>query len=526
MRRYGSLFDSAVHDEKTKRRFVRRAIDVNTNIPEATELELSGRLMTRLNCSQMTNFNTRSACAVRRRTFIAGAATLGVACFLSSFVSGCGVNDAHEATAADPKAKGGRPAPLVRVTQATKKTIRPRVVGVGTTTPRWMSIVASGADGVVSEFYVEQGDYVERSKPLAKLRMVSTDLGIAQQNAVLAERDQHLKELEAGSRSEDVEEAEAKMFAAEAIMKNTSDRLSRVKQLFDQKAINRDELDAAGERAEAGSQVHRAAKAVFERVKAGERKEVIEQARARVTAQREHVAFLEAEKGKRTTLAPFDGYVVQVQTFVGQWLSKGDPVLTLSMLDEIDVVVNVDQSDLKHVRLGSEARVHITGTDPADWTGKIVAVVPRSDWRQGSRNFPVEIRLNNQFFTADNQKRPVLKEGMIAEVTIEGEPVDVVLVPKDALVRTSRGTSIFTFAPSADDPKSGTTAQVSVELGTSEGKLIEVIPKPAPNGSAVKFDATSMVVTEGAERLRPFPQDVRIAEGTTPVEPPSEETAE
>jgi HlyD family secretion protein len=378
--------------------------------------------------------------------------------------------------------------------------------------------VASGADGIVTDFLVDQGQYVKQGDPLCQLRTRSTDLGIAEAKAVLAERAHQLEELERGSRTEDIAEAKAKLLAAEALMKITGNRLKRVNSLFGQKAVNQDEFEDATQRAEAARQAQNALKAAHERVTAGERPEVIAQARTRFEAQRERVAFLEAEKEKRRTLAPFGGYVVQVQTFVGQWLSKGDPIIVFSMLDEVDVVVNVDQSDLKHVQLGQNVKVRIPGTEPPVWEGLVVSIVPRSDWEEGSRSFPVEVRLKNRFYEAENEKRPVLKEGMMCEATFNGAPVDVVLVPKDALVRTSRGINIYTLTPSPDDAATGTTAQVPVKLGMSEGSFIQVLPQqPQDSASNPTIDANTLVVTEGAERLQPFPQEVRLAQTTPPA---------
>ena len=363
--------------------------------------------------------------------------------------------------------------------------------------------MASGADGLVNEFHVEEGQFVKQGDVLSVLRTVTTDLGIKEAVAELRERQEKLSELEAGSRAEDIAEAKAKMLAVEAVMKNMSNKLERVQRLFAKNAANQDELDDATEKSEGARQTFLATKATYDRVRAGPRKEEIEQARARNEAQREHVAFLEAEKQKRTTKAPFDGYVVKEQTYVGQWLSKGDPVATLARLDEVDVVVNVDQRDLSHVRLGQTTDVFVTGSRRRLWQGKIVQLVPRSDWITGSRGFPVKVRIKNEFEIVDGRRLPVLKEGMMAEVTFLGDPISALMVPKDALVRTSRGTIIFVFDPDQKKSNSGTVRRISVETGISEQATIQVIA----DGLAPEMQ----VVTEGAERLQDF-QTVQIAE--------------
>ncbi len=424
--------------------------------------------------------------------------------FLLPFVPafcGCDFTEPGEAASGGSPQEGPPPA-LVRVATVEQRSVSPRVIVVGSIVPKRTSIVASGADGLVDEFPVEAGQFVQTGDVLSVLRMVTTDLGIDEAKAVLRERKQKLDEFQKGSRPEEIAEAKANKLAAEAVVKNAAAKFQRAQRLFQQKALNQDELDDAEEKSKAAEQLFLAAQAIFERIEAGPRVEEIEQARARYEAQREQVKYLQAEKQKRTTKSPFDGYIVKEQTFKGQWLSKGDPVLTLAMLDEVDVVANVDQRDLRHIHLGQSVDVRVTGVRPRDWKGTIVHMVPRSDWQAGSRGFPVKVRLKNRQQVLDGKRMPVLKEGMMAEVTFAGSPIDALLVPKDALVRTSRGAILYIVDVAKDDPEVGSVRQIIVELGISEGTSIQIIADGIADGM--------QVVTEGAERLRPF-QNVRIA---------------
>ena len=426
---------------------------------------------------------------------------------------GCGLVDSKQVSAKGSK-KGSRPPALVEVAAVELRKVAPKIIVVGSIVPKRTSNVASGAEGIVDQFDVEEGQLVKKGETLSVLRMVTTDLDIKEAKSLLREREHQKAELENGSRPEEITEAQAKMLAAKAIMESTAATLARTQTLFARNATNQDELDAAQERAEAARQAHLAAEANFQLVKLGPRSEQIEQARARYQAQREHVAFLEAEKEKRITKAPFTGYVVQEHTYVGQWLSKGDPVVTLVLVDEVDAVVNVDQRDLKHVRLGNVADVKITASEKKDWQGQIVSLVPRSEWKSGSRSFPVKVRLSNEFEDANGQHLPVLKEGMMAEVTFAGEPYDALLVPKDSLVRTSRGLIINIFAPNPDNVESGTVRQIPVETGLSEVSRDGISQIEIKGAGLV---AGMQVVTAGAERLVPF-QPIQLSRERQPQE--------
>ena len=415
--------------------------------------------------------------------------------------SGSDVAKADGQPAGDSPPAGGPPPALVRVADVVEERISPRVMVVGTIRPRHTSIVASGSDGIVEEFLVEEGDFVKAGAVLSRLRMKSTDLDLDEQRAILAEREAMYQE-SLTPRPEAVEEAKARERAAEATFANAERQLNELRQLQNRNAAIPSQVDDAEDRLNEAQQNLAAAKAVYQLAAAGVRDEAKRQAKARLEAQQKHVAFLESEKEKRTTLAPFDGFVVEQHTYDGQWLAKGDPVVTLAQMDEVDAQVQVDQEFVREIRPGDEVQVRVPGTARLNWVGRVRSIVPRTDWEQGSRSFPVIVRIANEFDDADPMRVPALREGMMAEAEFFGDETDAVLVPKDALVRTSRGTFVFALNPlQGDQPPS--VSMILVETGISREAQIQV--------TAAELHAGMKVVTEGAERLRPF-QAVTVLE--------------
>ena len=76
--------------------------------------------------------------------------------------------------------------------------------------------------------------------------------------------------------------------------------------LSERGAANPSEVKDAQDTLDAAEQTQLAAVALLSKV-SNPRPETVMQAEARVEAQAKHVAFLEAEREKRTTKAPFDG---------------------------------------------------------------------------------------------------------------------------------------------------------------------------------------------------------------------------
>lgn len=491
-------------------------------------------------------------------------AALSSAAFALTTLSGCSKK------AGEGEAKsGGRPPTLVRVQPITKVEVAPKVIVVGTVTAKRKSIVASGANGVVEVYQVDEGEWVKTGDVLSVLRMETSRRQVAEARSVADEREQIWEETKS-SRPEEIAEARYKMEAARKTHEAAERHEARMKAALQRGAINEDQYEDAQERHKVAEAMLQAAAASYQRIKLGPRKEQREQARYRYLAQQERVAYLVAEQAKRTTKAPFAGYVTREHSYVGQWLSKGDPVATLAMLDEVDVVVNVDQKDLHHVHLGETADVEIAGyeltaitnqkqqtligilrTESLDsiqletadgkvhtiarsevasrevrpWKGRILQVVPKSEWETGSRGFPVKVRIRNRFrmMTVESpdgktpprkRRMPVLKEGMIAAVTFKGTKFPTLLAPKDALVRTTQGMRMNIFRPSQESPDLGSTVQVTVRTGVSVGERIEVTVVPSGKGEPTEISEGTEVVTEGGERLLPVQGNVKAARET------------
>ena len=468
---------------------------------------IPARLGRRMNERNVTNKNhprLRSLHAMKVSLAIAG---------LLLCVTGCPSGPVGEATGEQANSPAGNAPPaLVRVQTIRREEVAPRLLAVGTVRPRHFSTIASAAEGVVDEFPVEQGSFVTAGTVLSRLRMLSTDLALDQQRAVLSERAAEYEQI-LEPRQEDVDEARGQQLAARAAFENADRRLKELQSLQGRGAATSSSVEEAELLVEETRQRLVAAEAVYRRTSAGERPEEKARARSRLEAQQKQVAFLESEKEKRITRAPFDGFIVSEETYLGQWLSRGDPVVRMARLDEVDVEVPVDQAFVSQVPRGAALKIRVVGTPNPDsesglWEGTVQSVIPRSDWESGSRSFPVIVRIANKLTGPADAPRPMLREGMMAEVEFFGTPVEATLVPKDSLVRTSRGIFVFAVNPVAED-QPPSVRQVMVETGISQDGWIQVIADDLNPGTAV--------VTEGAERLRPF-QAIQILpdSGDTP----------
>lgn len=369
-------------------------------------------------------------------------------------------------------------------------------VFVGTVHPVRRSVVGSAVDGRVTEFAVDAGDRVKAKQPLAQLLTKQLEIQIAAAEADERLKQEELRELKNGARPEELKEAKAKTAVAQALHDYMQQKLQRTKALFERNAVSEDQMQDDVSKTLAAAQALVAAQAAEELVVAGPRPERIAQAEARAAIAQEEVNRLRDLLVKHTITAPFDGYVVREHTEVGQWIRSGELVAEVEDLSEVELEAQVLENYLDHVRVGTEARIEIPAVPKRLFVARVTAVVPRGDER--SRNFPVRLRLKNQF---DAAGEPLVKSGMFARIWLPTEHRDsVLLVPQDALVLGGASPMVYAAAPDRTDPQKTTVVPVPVQIGTVFGGYVEV------TGS---LEAGTNVVIEGNERLRPG-QEVRV----------------
>lgn len=339
------------------------------------------------------------------------------------------------ALAGPPKKRGGPPPALVRVSPVLEKMVITRVMLVGTAEPWSETIVASEEAGLVRKMLVDEGDKVTKNQTLCIQDASQLRLKIEAARAVVAE-------------------AAANQTRAER-------EWGRLKQLYSIKSVSKKAYEDAQFEAEAA--VKRVAR-----------------------LQVDLYTLLDQIK-KKVIYAPVSGTVIERHTLVGQWLGKGDPVVTLTVMNPIRVMVPVPERYVSRINKGDSAEVIFDALPGRTFKGVIDAIIPKAD--RAGRTFPVRIEI-------PNPKEPI-KAGMLGRATLPvGNPYKAMLIPKDAVVLSGAGKSVYVI-------NDQTAHIVRVKTGPAHGSLIEV---------EGKLKAGQKVAVRGNERLRPG-QRVKVVSG-------------
>ena len=152
----------------------------------------------------------------------------------------------------------------------------------------------------------------------------------------------------------------------------------------------------------------------------GFRKEDIEAARGRLAEAQGHVAELDARLREAELTAPADAVVEVVSVRPGDLVPAGRIVITLLEASQLWVKVYVPETDLAHVRLGQHATVHVDSFGNRAFDGHVGQIASQAEFLP--RNVQTKSDREHQVFGVkiyvDNAQQ-VLKSGMSATVRLE-----------------------------------------------------------------------------------------------------------
>jgi len=234
--------------------------------------------------------------------------------------------------------------------------------------------------GRIVNLSVQEGDWVEHGKVLAKLDDEDLRHRFELAKATLNSAQAKLSKLLAGSRPEELREAEAVLFQAKSDLENKQAHYERMKPLFGREVIPKETLDNA----EAG---YKMAKASFQKatenyllVKEGPRKEDIEDARAQVDQARASLKLAETQLGYTVLYSPLSGVVLVKASEMGEVVNLGTSILTLADLKNVWLKAYIAETDLGKVKWGQEVIVTTDLQPRKEYKGKISFISSQAEF--------------------------------------------------------------------------------------------------------------------------------------------------
>ena len=174
------------------------------------------------------------------------------------------------------------------------------------------------------------------------------------------------------------------------------------------------------------------------------------------------IAKSQAIISQKLVRAPFDGELGVRKVEVGQYLTAGTQIVSLTDLSVLYANFTVTEKDSAQLKVGQTVRVVVDAYPGRNFEGKITTIEPQI--ATDTRNIRVQA-------TIDNPER-ILKPGMFTTTTVvlpEKQPV--VTIPETAVDYTLYGDSVYLLTEKKEED--GKTSLTVVRTFVQTGKRIE-----------------------------------------------------
>ncbi len=382
----------------------------------------------------------------RAQMRIRTAAALGALCL----AAGCSRNEATEAESIAPvqTAEVVR-APIQRITRAQ-----------GILYPLNQSSITPKISAPVREFYVNRGDHVRRGQLLAVLENKDLAAAEAESKGLVDQAEASYRSVTAATLPEEVAKAQADLQAAKEAMDAAQKLYESRKELLQQGALPRRQVDEANVAfVQARSQYDVALKHLNSLDQVGKETE-IKQAQAQLDAAKGKYQGTQVQLEYSRITSPISGVITDRPLYAGEMAGTDKPLLTVMDISRVIARANVTADQLPFLKVGNPATI-VNADSSATLNGKVTVVSPALDPSSTTAEIWVEAPNPGERF----------KPGISVQVSITAETVrDAVVAPVAAILPTPEGTIIAMVVGS-----DSVAQEREIETGIRDGDRVQIL---------------------------------------------------
>jgi RND family efflux transporter MFP subunit len=307
---------------------------------------------------------------------------------------------------------------LVDSTLVTKGDISEVSTVSGKIIPRVEVNVVPKMPGRVAQVFFDVGDQVHKGDVLISLDDAEYRTGLESSEAALAM-------------------SKIGQSQSQTQYQDAAKNLERMKNLYEQGAISKQQLESAQTGLEMADPAMAAAK--------------IRQAEAAVETAKTQI--------ENTVIkSPADGIISARTVEVGEMAAQS-PVMTVVDIDTVEVETNITESKINKLKEGQKVDVIVSAVSKKPLKGTISSISPAVDSKSGA--FPMKIKISNPGHK--------LKPGMFAEIKLTLETrKGVVIIPKEAVVNSGKGKYVFVI-------RNNKALQTNIKSGLEDDTNLEVV---------------------------------------------------
>ncbi len=217
------------------------------------------------------------------------------------------------------------------------------------------------------------------------------------------------------------------------------DELSRIEDLFEKKAANQKDVDAASRAVLAVRRTHLLISETLDRLASRRLAQLAERAGLQAS-----VNLAELNLGRCSITSPIDGGIQFIDVEVGENLEPGQRVARVVNQSRIQVPLQLPAGARPDIHPGDPVELASTGSHDAHWTGNVARIAPEDD--TSNRTFAVYVELNQaNALTGSNPggSAELLAPGAFVSGTVTAKDASPLMVVPRRSIRTGRITLVI-----------------------------------------------------------------------------------
>ena len=328
------------------------------------------------------------------------------------------------------------PVVSVQVTPARSGEISLVVSAEAVVFPLQQAVVAPKITSTIKTFLVQRGNRVHKGQLLAVLENADLSAASEQSKGEYEQAEASYATTTGASLPEQIQKAELDAGAAKTSFEAQQKMYDSRKDLFQQGALPRRDLDAAEVAlAQARSQFEQTQKQLDDLHRIG-KEQALKSATGQLSAAKGKYLGAEAQFSYSQIRSPIDGVITDRPQYPGELATANQPLLTVMDMSKLIAKAHIAQSQAASFKIGNPATVKVSGVDEPV-KGRLSLISPALD--PGSTTIEVWVEVS---------KPPSqLKPGMTVQAEISARTVpNAIVVPASAVFKSAEGAEYVLIA--------------------------------------------------------------------------------
>lgn len=261
----------------------------------------------------------------------------------------------------------------------------------------------------VAQILVDVGSSVKQGEPVVILETNEIQAQVKQAEAAVLTAQANLNNTLAGSRPEQIAQAQAALDSAEKNYDNSKNNFNRIQDIYNLKGVSRQQFETAQTQLAAAEAQYKSSQEQLEILKQGATKETIAILQKQVQQAQASLEVTKTQLNNGTIAAPLSGTVTAKKINVGELASPGATLVSIVNNEDLYVNAYLPASMVGQVKQGQQVIIKVSEIPDKKFDGEVT--VMNTVINSLSKNILVKVA----FKIPD----PALKPGMFAEIALK-----------------------------------------------------------------------------------------------------------